>query len=245
MNITVENVTKTYGDLTALDELSLTIPSGETFGLLGTNGAGKTTLFRLLVGHDRPDTGRISVGGMDVVASGERVREHVGYLPDQIGFPGGLTGAETLAFHAKMHGIPSGERARRISDVLALVGLDDAGDRPVRGYSNGMGRRLGLASVLIGEPGVLVLDEPTAGLDPLGVAAFHHIIDRVSTESGATVLFASHALAEVERLCDAVAIISDGTLVRNGRVSDVIAASSGSTLDEAFRENVEPAEVAA
>lgn len=243
MKITIEDVQKTYGDVTALDQLSLTIPSGATFGLLGTNGAGKTTLFRLLVGHDRPDAGRITVDGVDVSASGASVRDHVGFLPDAIGFPGELTGRETLAFHARMHGgRPS---TSRIEETLGLVGLDAAADRRVAGYSNGMGRRLGLAAVVIGDPAVLVLDEPTAGLDPLGVSTFHRIIERVSAETGATVLFASHALEEVERLSDLVGIMHAGRLLQRGPVEDVLAEHAAATLGGAFRELVTAAGVSA
>lgn len=229
MNIAIENVRKQYGTVTALDGLSLTIPSGSTFGLLGTNGAGKTTLFRLLVGHDRPDAGTITVGGMDVASSGVRVREHVGYLPDSIGFPGSLTGWETLEFYANIHEVPQTERHARIHEALDLVGLSDAGDRRVKGYSNGMGRRLGLAAVLIGQPSVLVLDEPTAGLDPLGVAAFHRIVHRVSDETQATIVFASHALDEVERLCDDVAVIHEGQLLAAGCVDHIVEGEAGET----------------
>ena len=241
MNIEIENVRKEYGSVTALDGLTLTIPSGSTFGLLGTNGAGKTTLFRLLVGHDRPDEGRITVGGIDAESAGVRVRERVGYLPDQIGFPGRLTGREALAFHARMRGVPVGERETRVDSALETVGLTDAADRSVAGYSNGMGRRLGLASVLVGQPDVLVLDEPTAGLDPRGIATFHRIVERVSEETDATVLFASHALDEVERLCDEVAVIHEGRLRLAGTVADVTASVAETTTvridatDEAAR----------
>lgn len=221
MRIEIEDVHKRYGDVTALAGCSLVVPSGTTFGLLGTNGAGKTTLFRLLVGHESPDSGRITVGNLDVADGGVRVRERVGYLPDQIGFPGRLTGREALAFVARMRGVPRAERNRRIAEALSLVGLGDAADRAVGGYSSGMGRRLGLASVLLGRPPVLVLDEPTAGLDPRGVSAFHDVLERVSEETGSTVLLASHALSEIERCCDAAAILHDGRPCAAGSIEEL------------------------
>ncbi|WP_049922370.1 ABC transporter ATP-binding protein [Halopiger djelfimassiliensis] len=229
MQITITDVRKRYGDVVALDGPSVTIPSGSTFGVLGTNGAGKTTLFELLVGHDRPDEGRIEVGGLDVQQAGHRVRERVAFLPEHAGFPPSMTGREVLDVHARIRGLEA--RTRRIDDVLETVGLGDAADRPVEGYSNGMGRRLGLAATLLPEPPVLVLDEPTAGLDPRGVTAFHEIIERIGRETDATVVLSSHVLGEVERLCDEVAILQDGQLRAVGDVDELRAdAGDGVTV---------------
>ena len=220
MRIQADNITKTYGPVTALDELSLEIPSGTTFGVLGTNGAGKTTFFKLLVGHDRPDTGTLSVGGRTVSEAGREIRDRIGYLPERVGFPSGLTGREVLSFHARMRGLP---KDGRIAESLDTVGLSASeADRPVSGYSNGMRRRLGLAAAVLPRPPVLVLDEPTAGLDPRGVAEFHDIIDRVRTETDATVVVTSHVLSEVEQLCDHAAILHSGTTVRSGPMSALI-----------------------
>ena len=219
MNIHATDVRKTYGDVTALDALSLSIPDGSTFGVLGTNGAGKSTLFKLLIGHDRPDDGTLTVGGMNVEDAGRRIREHVGYLPEHIGFPTALTGREVLGVHATARGLPNDGRIPR---VIERVGLSQAdADRPVSGYSNGMQRRLGLATVLLPEPAVLVLDEPTAGLDPRGVDGFHRIIERVTAETEATVVFCSHVLPEVERLCDRVAVLHDGRVHASGLVDEL------------------------
>lgn len=220
MHVRANDVRKTYRNVTALDGLSLEIPDGSTFGLLGTNGAGKTTLFKLLVGHDRPDSGRLEIGGEDVTDAGRRIREQVGYLPERIGFPPALTGREVLAFHSRMRGLP---RDSRIDDAIDRVGLDAAdADREISGYSNGMRRRLGLATVLLPDPAVLILDEPTAGLDPRGVAEFHETIERVQAETDATVVFCSHVLSEVERLCDRIAILHDGQVLTEGRVSELV-----------------------
>jgi len=223
MQITITDVHKRYGDVVALDGPSFEIPSGSTFGVLGTNGAGKTTLFELLVGHDRPDSGTIEVGGLDVEDAGHRVRERVAFLPEHAGFPAALTGREVLDVHARMRGLDAGDG--RIGDVLETVGLADAADRAVSGYSNGMGRRLGLAAALLGEPPVLVLDEPTAGLDPRGVATFHGIVERIDRETDATVVLSSHVLSEVERLCEEVAILEAGELRAVGPVDELRTAS--------------------
>ncbi|QLD91058.1 ABC transporter ATP-binding protein [Natronomonas salina] len=220
MQIHAEHVRKAYGSVTALDGLSLEIPAGSTFGVLGTNGAGKTTLFKLLVGLDRPDAGRLTIGDRDVADAGVELRERVGYLPEHVGFPPALTGREVLAFHARMRGLPTDGR---IDEAIEMVGLSASeADRAVSGYSNGMRRRLGLAAAVLPRPSVLVLDEPTAGLDPRGVAEFHGIVDRVRTETGATVVLSSHVLSEIERLCDRVALFDRGRVLAEGTVADLV-----------------------
>ncbi|MEF8843058.1 MAG: ABC transporter ATP-binding protein [Haloarculaceae archaeon] len=225
--IDATDVTKRYGDVTALEGLSLTVEEGSTFGLLGTNGAGKTTLFKLLVGHVEPDSGGLEVAGRDVATAGAAVRRFVGYLPEQAGFPPSLTGREVLAFHARMRGLPADERGDRIDAVLETVGLTGATDRAVSGYSNGMNRRLGLATALLPQPRILLLDEPTAGLDPLGVTAFHRIVRRLRAESDLTVVLSSHVMTEVEALCDSVAVLHEGRLRAVGSVADLKAETDG------------------
>ncbi|SEL32260.1 ABC transporter ATP-binding protein [Haloferax larsenii] len=217
--IEVSGVTKEYGDVTALDGLSLAIESGATFGLLGTNGAGKSTLFKLLVGHIRPDGGTVSVAGTDVSSSGPELRSIVGYLPEHAGFPPALTGREVLSFHARMHDLSNAET--RIDAVLGVVGLSDAADRRVGGYSNGMTRRLALAAALLSRPRILLLDEPTAGLDPRGVAAFHRVVERLDAKSDLTVVITSHVLSEIETLCEQVAILHDGKLRASGDIDEL------------------------
>jgi len=220
--IAIEELRKRYGDVVALDGVSLTVEEGESLGLVGTNGAGKTTLFRLLVGHETPDSGRVRVAGVDPTA-GVRVRERVGYLPESAGFQPALTGREVLAFHAEMRG---GGADSRVDTLLGVVGLADAADRPVGGYSNGMNRRLGLATALLGDPDVLLLDEPTAGLDPGGVAAFNRVVDRVREERDVTVVLSTHVLSEVEALCDRVAVLDDGEFEAVGTVDEVARAAA-------------------
>jgi Cu-processing system ATP-binding protein len=220
--IEVTDVSKRYGDVVALDGVSLAVPEGASLGLVGSNGAGKTTLFRLLVGHERPDAGAVRVAGVDP-ADGRRVRERVGYLPEEAGFQPALTGAEVLGYYADMRG--DGDLRGRIDTLLSVVGLSEAADRSVGGYSNGMNRRLGLAVALLGDPDVLLLDEPTAGLDPNGVAAFNRVVERVRAERDVTVVLSTHVLDEVEQLCDRVAVLDRGRLRSVGPVADVVAAA--------------------
>lgn len=218
--IEVRNVRKSYGDVTALDGLSLSVEQNTTFGLLGTNGAGKTTLLKLLVGLDRPDSGDLTVAGADPT-EGTHVRERVGYLPEHAGFPGSLSGREALTFHARMRGVHPGDRDRRVERVLRTVGLDDDADRRIAGYSNGMNRRLGLGTMLVADPQILLLDEPTAGLDPQGINAFHSIVERIAADTDVTIVFSGHALTEIDRLCDDVAIVDDGRVRRQGSVEEL------------------------
>ncbi len=218
-SIEVNDVRKTFGDVVALDGLSMAVEQGTTYGLLGTNGAGKSTLFRLLIGHVSPDSGTLRVTGRDVEKTGCSVRQTVGYLPERVGFPPHLTGREVLRFHGRMRDIPSEDREARVDQVLEQVGLSDAADRPVRGYSKGMNRRLGLATSLLSRPQLLLLDEPTAGLDPLGIEAFHKVIRELHEDSTLTVMLSTHALSEAETLCDRIGILHGGRLLRNGSVS--------------------------
>jgi Cu-processing system ATP-binding protein len=229
--ITVDGVTKTYGEVTSLDDVALTIPAGSTFGLLGTNGAGKTTLFRLLVGHESPDAGTLDIAGRSP-EEGAAIRQQVGYLPEDAGFPASFTGREVLSFHADVRGVPSKDSS--VADVLETVGLSDAADRRVGGYSNGMNRRLGLATVLIAEPSVLLLDEPFSGLDPTGVDALNGVIERLAAETAMTIVLTSHTLAEAERICDRVAILDEGRVQLIGKTND-LRRSAGDTVTVQFR----------
>ncbi|NLV06874.1 ATP-binding cassette domain-containing protein [Haloarcula rubripromontorii] len=218
--IEVDDVSKTYGDVQALDGLSLAVERGTTLGVFGTNGAGKTTLFKLLAGLNRPDRGSVSVAGADPT-DGTTVRERVRYLPEHAGFPPSLTGREILRFHARMRSVPREDRSHHVERILHTVGLADAADRRVGGYSNGMNRRLGLGTALVGEPAVLILDEPTAGLDPDGIQAFHEVVGSLAAETDVTIVFSSHALGEIQRLCSEAVIIADGQVATAGPVGQL------------------------
>lgn len=237
--IDISHVSRRYGDVRALEDVSLTINDGETVGLLGTNGAGKTTLFRLIVGHDTPDKGTVSVAGI-TPSDGPEVRRRVGYLPESAGFPPALTGREVLEFHARVRDVPDGERNQRVADVLSTVGLTTAADRAVGGYSNGMRRRLGLATALVGRPHMLLLDEPTSGLDPRGVEAFNQAIARLNSEMDITIIFSSHRLTEVGEVCDRVIVLHEGQVRADGPVNDLrIGAGDTVTIDA----HLEPTEL--
>lgn len=232
--IETTDLTKRYGDVVALEELNLSVETGTVFGLLGTNGAGKSSLFKLLIGHLRPDAGSVTVVGRDVTEAGHALRRVVGYVPEHAGFSPALTGQEVLDFHARIRGIPTAARAERVAAVLETVGLDDAADRRVGGYSNGMNRRLALGTALLHKPRVLLLDEPTAGLDPLGVAEFHRIVERLAAEAGLTVVLTSHVLAEIDALCADVAVLHDGQLQFTGSVDELSEVGDEGGLEGAF-----------
>jgi Cu-processing system ATP-binding protein len=241
--ISATDLTKTYGDVTALDEFSLEVPKGDTFGLIGTNGAGKSTFLRLLVGHERPDSGDITVAGLSP-SDGTAVRQYVGYMPEKAGFHPSLTGREELDVHARLRGVPADARPRRIESVLETVGLREAGDRRTGGYSKGMQRRLALAATLLGEPQALLLDEPTAGLDPLGVDAFNEIIREIRDQTDVTVLITSHVLPEIEELCEHVAIMHDGRVRATGPIDELRQTGGAVTVVVSFEGPVERDRVA-
>lgn len=238
--VRITDVTKMYGDVRALDDLTLSIDGDENYGLLGTNGAGKTTLFRLLVGHTQPDCGSVEVLGRDVGEAGRDVRRSVGYLPQDAGFPAGLTAREVLTYHAGMHGIPKEERSERVEDALETVGLVDSADRRIKGYSGGMELRLGLATATLPRPDVLLLDEPTAGLDPLGVQEFHRSIEDLHRDTVSTVVVSTHVLSEAEELCDRIAILHEGRLQAEGSTDDLKSRFGGTDggLEVVFRQAV-------
>jgi Cu-processing system ATP-binding protein len=227
--IEIRNVTKTYGDVVALDGASMAVDEGATVGLVGTNGAGKTTLFRLLVGHATPDEGTVRVAGREPT-EGPALRERVGFVPEDAAFDPRLTGREVLELHARLRGVPADERDERVARVLETVGLAEAADRRVEGYSNGMTQRLAVGTALVRRPAVLLLDEPTAALDPRGVEALHRVVDRIRERTSTTIVVSSHVLDEVDRLCERVVVLDDGTVQARGSISD-LASAAGDTVE--------------
>jgi ABC-2 type transport system ATP-binding protein len=214
--IVVEGVSKTYGRFgratRALDDVSLTVPKGETLGLIGPNGAGKTTLLSCLLGFLRPDAGRITVDGKDV--DDLSVRARTGYMPERLGFDRDLTGAAFLAHHWRLSGGDPGRTEAEASAAVARVGLDPSVlVRRLKTYSRGMLQRIGVAQATLGDPDLLFLDEPASGTDPVGVAIVRErILD--AKKRGATIVLNSHQLAEVEKVCDRVVFIDRGQLQR-------------------------------
>jgi ABC-2 type transport system ATP-binding protein len=213
--IEVAGLTKRFGDLVAVDELSFTAPTGGVTAILGPNGAGKTTTFRVLLGLARPTAGRALVDGRPY-AELERPRQSVGAVLDSSGFHPARTGRDHLRVIATAGGIPRG----RVDELLAFVGLARAADRRVGGYSTGMRQRLAVAGALLGDPHVVVLDEPTSGLDPEGVAWMRRLLRELAVE-GRCVLLASHLLAEVVQTADRVLIIARGRALREADVASL------------------------
>ena len=213
-------LTKTYGAVRALDGLSLTIPRGGVYGVLGPNGAGKSTLFRILLGLIRPTEGEaIVMGGRvgDVAAS-----RRMGSMIETPRFPPFMTARQVLEWLSIAHGLKAD--TARVAGWLERVGLTEAADRKVRGFSVGMLQRLGVAAALITEPELVILDEPTSGMDPPGIQEMRALIRALSERDGITVVLASHQLLEVQRVCDRVAILNRGKLVREGSVTDLTSA---------------------
>jgi Cu-processing system ATP-binding protein len=209
--VTIENVAKTYGGCTALESVDLTVPRGKCLALIGHNGAGKTTLMKLMLGLARPTRGRVSVLGVDPAGADKHFRSRLGFLPENVAFHDELTGLQTLAFYARLKGLPTA----CCDALLERVGLSSASGRRVKTYSKGMRQRLGLAQALLGAPRLLLLDEPTVGLDPVLRHEFFRIVEEL-TAQGTTVILSSHILTELEARTDLAAIMRQGRLVAFG-----------------------------
>ena len=211
--IEVSELTKRYGEVTAVDDLTLAIGAGELFGLLGPNGAGKTTLVNTLCTLVTPTTGTASVAGHDVRREAARVREKIGVVFQEPALDEELTGEENLVFHARLYGITGEHRRERIDEVLDLVDLDGRRDEPVGNYSGGMARRLELARGLLHEPEVLFLDEPTVGLDAGTRRDVRAYVAALNRRTSVTVVLTTHYMEEADALCDRVAIVDRGRVV--------------------------------
>jgi len=229
--IETRGLTKTYGTVRALDGLDLSIPRGGVYGVLGPNGAGKSTLFRILLGLIRPTGGSATVmgGAVGQVASMRRM----GSMIETPRFPPYMTARQVLRWLALEHGVGA---EVDIPNWLERVGLTEAADRKVKGFSVGMLQRLGVAAALMSKPELVILDEPTSGMDPPGIQEMRALIRSLADHDGVTVVLASHQLQEVQRICDRVAIMHKGRLVREGAVSELTASG------EQLRLSVKPAE---
>jgi ABC-2 type transport system ATP-binding protein len=217
--IQAEGLTKRFGDRVAIDAVDLDVPAGVCFGFLGPNGAGKTTLIRLMLGLARPNAGRVLIDGVDVAQDARSALRLVGAIVEEPRFHPHLSGIENLKVHAALIGP---ESAARIPAALDRVGLEGRGDDKVKGYSMGMRQRLGVARALLGEPKLLVLDEPTNGLDAEGMAEFRDLIRTLVEREGRTVFLSSHLLDEMQKLCDLVAIVERGHVVRQTSVDSLL-----------------------
>jgi ABC-2 type transport system ATP-binding protein len=219
--IETKGLSKRYGTKVAVESLDLTIRRGEVFGLLGPNGAGKTTTILMLLGLTEPTAGRVRVLGYDPTREPLKVKARVGYLPDQVGFYDELTARENLRYIARLNRIPYSEMQQRIEAALKRMGLsEEALRRPVRTFSHGMRQRLGLAELLVKQAEIIILDEPTLGLDPEAAREFLKLIRGLKDE-GVTVLLSSHLLHQVQAICDRVGLFHQGRMVLEGTVPDL------------------------
>ena len=223
--LVMDGLTKVYSDwrrsqvVRALDGLNLEVRRGEVFGLLGPNGSGKTTTLKLLLGLIHPTSGKAWVLGRQ--PGNVQANEHIGFLPEESYLYRFLNADETLDFYGKLFRIPRRVRRQRADELIKMVGLEHARRRPLKGYSKGMGRRIGLAQALINDPDLVFLDEPTSGLDPIGTRQIKDLVLELKAR-GKTVLLCSHLLADVEDVCDRIAILKTGKLRIEGAVKDLL-----------------------
>ncbi|MGH2441911.1 MAG: ABC transporter ATP-binding protein [Chloroflexota bacterium] len=219
--IQIEGMWKSYGAVQAVENISMHVPTGSVYGLIGPNGCGKTTVIKVLAGLESPDSGSVQIAGMDARTHAAEIRARVGYVPDAFGVYDGLTVNEYVCFYAASHGIRRLQRARLASDLLELVDLAGKRSQPVQNLSRGMKQRLGLARCLIHDPDVLLLDEPASGMDPLARSELLEILRDLST-LGKTVLISSHILPELTDMCTHIGMFRAGEPLLEGPVGEVI-----------------------
>ena len=219
--IETEGLTKKYDSYTAVDNLTLQIREGEVFGFLGPNGAGKTTTLLMFLGLTEPTSGKVRVSGLDPTREPLRIKEKVGYLPENVGFYDDMDARQNLRYVARLNRIPDDVSVKRIDELLKLVGLMEEAGKKVGAYSKGMRQRLGIAEVLVKEPRIVFLDEPTIGLDPDGTNRMLELIHSLSREKNITVFLSSHMLEQMQKICDRVGIMIKGNLVAVGPIQEL------------------------
>jgi ABC-2 type transport system ATP-binding protein len=221
VRISTRGLTKEYGDLTAVDRLDLDVRAGEIFGLLGQNGAGKTTTILMLLGLTEPTAGTARVVGLDPARRPLEVKRRVGYMPDSVGFYSDLSGRENLRYTARLNRIPRDQAEDAIDEVLEQVGLTGRADDSTETYSRGMLQRLGIADALVKDPDVLILDEPTTAIDPLGVTEILDLLRDLVQERHMAILLSSHLLNQVQVVCDRIGIFAAGKLIGQGSMAQL------------------------
>lgn len=220
--IETKNLSKVYnGSIVAVDKLDLTVGEGEIFGFLGPNGAGKTTTILMLLGLTQPTSGTVKVYGFNATRDPLKVKSVSGYVPERLGFYDDLSAYYNLTYTARLNGLPDEQAKKRITDSLQVVGLTDAAKRNVGTFSAGMKQRLGIADVLVKEPKLAVLDEPTSGIDPKGINQLLDLIAAIVRERQMTVVMCSHQLAQVQRICTRVGIMQQGNMVVEGKIDEL------------------------
>jgi ABC-2 type transport system ATP-binding protein len=219
--IEVKDLTKIYDGKRVVDRLNLTLHEGEVYGLLGPNGAGKSTTILMLLGLTEPSEGTVTIAGIDATRNPVEVKKLVGYLPEDVGFYDHMSGLENIVYTGMLNGLSRMESEQRALKLLSRVGLENEVNKKVGKYSRGMRQRLGLADVLVKNPKVIILDEPTLGIDPSGMREFLELIVQLSREDKITVLFSSHHLHQVQQVCDRVAIFVGGKLIAEGKIDEL------------------------
>ncbi len=231
--IVIENVTKRFGSLTAVDNLSLEVKYGELFGLLGPNGAGKTTLLNVLSTLLEPTEGGAQVGGFDVEHDSENVRKIIGVCPQEPAYYRHLSGRENIELFGQLHDMPKEELKQRADELIKKIGMEDSADRQAKEYSGGMVRRVSTVMALIHEPKVALLDEPTVAMDPVSRRAVWDFIQELK-RNGMAIVLTTHYMEEAEYLCDRVGIIDEGRLIALGTPKELMAENNASDLEEVF-----------
>jgi ABC-2 type transport system ATP-binding protein len=222
LTLVVQHVSKSFGDRVAVNDISFEIAPGETYGLLGPNGAGKTTTISLICGLLEADQGTVNVAGNPVTTRAVQARARIGYVPQEIAIYPDLTARENLSFFGKLYGLRGNALTKRIDEVLVVLGLSDRADERTERFSGGMQRRLNIGLGLLHEPELLVLDEPTVGVDPQSRNAILGAVETLS-EEGLALLYTTHYMEEAERLCDRVGIMDEGRMIAEGTRRELIA----------------------
>ncbi|MEM3011344.1 MAG: ABC transporter ATP-binding protein [Candidatus Bathyarchaeia archaeon] len=237
--IEVSNLTKFYGNFKALDSISFNVDAGWIYGYLGPNGAGKTTTIRIMLGLLKPHEGKVKINGFDPLLDPVHALKSVGYAPELPILPSFFSAEEMLDLTGKMYGLPSQERKKRIDELLNLVGLSEVKKNKIGKYSKGMVQRLSVALALINDPQILIMDEPTIGMDPEATAHFRNLFLNLGKQ-GKTVFISSHLLDEVQRICTHVGMINKGKILFNGEISQVLEKFTQQWIVEAELETVTP-----
>jgi len=227
--VETKDLTKTYGDITAVDQLNLHIDAGDIFGFLGPNGAGKTTTILMLLGLTEPTSGTAYVAGYNSTREPLNVKRITGYVPEKVGFYDDLTAAYNLTYTARLNGLSEVLTNKRIAEALDIVGLPKAAERKVGEFSRGMKQRLAIADILVKQPKIAIMDEPTSGIDPEGIVQMLDLIAKIAKERKMTVIMSSHQLYQVQRICNRVGMLMNGRLVVAGLLDELSKEAMGSS----------------
>ncbi len=234
----LSHLTRRYGDVAVVDDLSFAVAEGEVFGFLGHNGAGKTTTIQMLTTLAAPSSGTAVVAGFDIGANPLEVRRRIGYVPENVRLYDTLTATENLLFFARLSGVVKPET--RVAEVLAYLGSADLGPRRVGTFSKGMRQRIGLAQAILHHPQVLFLDEPTSGLDPMGIKLLRDMILQLNRDQGMTIFMNTHLISEIARTCTSIAVLGHGRLIYHDRVEAVTARYGDAASIEALYLSLTP-----